>query len=89
MGDDFPYVPLFRSYLVRQWMHARVSQGCCLDGTKMRIFWEMASRFISAFSTYLLDNGYMYGVSLQVSVRTWHADIFLGPLYLADFCSSA
>ena len=29
MGDDFPYVPVFRFYLVRQWVHARVSQGCC------------------------------------------------------------
>ena len=29
MGDDFPYVPVFRIYLVRQWIHAPVSQGCC------------------------------------------------------------
>ena len=26
MGDDFPCVPVFRIYLVRQWIHAR---GCC------------------------------------------------------------
>ena len=31
MGDDFPSVPIFRIYLVRQWIHARVSHGCCLD----------------------------------------------------------
>ena len=27
MGHDFPYVPLFRFFLVRQWIHARVSQA--------------------------------------------------------------
>ena len=31
----------------------------------MLIFWEMTSRIISAFSAYLLDSGYMYGVSLR------------------------
>ena len=31
-----------------------------------RIFWEMTSRVISTFSAYLLDSGYMYGVSFCV-----------------------
>ena len=35
-----------------------------LKRLKRRIFWEMTSRVISAFSAYLVDSGYMYGVSL-------------------------
>ena len=35
-----------------------------LKRLKMWIFWEMTSQVISAFSAYLLDSGYMYGVSL-------------------------
>ena len=37
-----------------------------LERLKMQIFWEMTSRVISAFSAYLLDSGYVYGVSLRV-----------------------
>ena len=37
-----------------------------LERLKMRIFWELTSRVISAFSAYLLDSEYMYGVSLRV-----------------------
>ena len=37
-----------------------------LERAMMRIFWEMTSRVISAFSAYWLDSGYMYGVSSPV-----------------------
>ena len=34
------------------------------DCVKMRIFWVMTSRVISAFNAYWLGSGYMYGVSV-------------------------
>ena len=47
-----------------------------------RIFWEMTSRVISAFSAYLLDSGYMYGVSFWVFhvFSTWRCSrVVLSP----------
>ena len=57
---------------------------------KMQIFWEFTSGVVSAFSAYWLDSGYMYGVSPQLLlVALGMRTLFLGPLYLADFNSSA
>ena len=67
--------------LVRQWIHYfRLFTELCgpsylaatclvlyvaLERLKMRIFWEMTSRVISAFSACLLDSGYMFCFRLR------------------------
>ena len=55
MGDDFPHVPVFRIYLVRQWIHARVGQGCC--GLACLAGYD-APRAVF-FSASWFDSGYM------------------------------
>ena len=43
MGDDFPYASVFRIYVVRQWIHARVSCGCLLDEFPTCFTWRGTS----------------------------------------------
>ena len=71
---NFPYYRYARSTVdfsfMRQSTEPSLMATCsvlyvALESLKMRIFWELTFRVISAFSAYLLDSGYMYGVSLR------------------------
>ena len=49
----------------------------------MQIFWEMSSRVISAISAYLLDSGYMCGVSVRVLgvARVFYVKVYSDRLF--------
>ena len=73
LGDDFRNFPLRSTVdfsFMRQSTEPSLMAATCsvlyvaLERLKMRIFWELTSQVISAFSAFLLDGGYMYGVSL-------------------------
>ena len=63
LGDDLRNFPCYQyaSFDSELLVHPSV-YGAPVRGS--HLFWEMTSLVISAFSAYLLDNGYMYGVSL-------------------------